>query len=240
MWRILVRGVKTVPMRPTFPSTLVREQSKRFPKMSQDNQSEDVLLKSPWPDVELPCTSFYNFLFKGSALSKQPSTKPAYIDGHTQKSITYGRLEPLTLQLAQGFRDKLGLAKGQTVLIFSPNCLIYPLLIWSVQCLGAIPTMANIGYQVEELVHQIKDSKASILCVGLPLLSIAKAAAKRTGIPFSRIVLTGEEDSDQFKSYKSLISEHSIQDFKPIEMSAEEVKEGIGFMCYSSGTSTVS
>lgn len=114
-------------------------------------------------------------------------------------------------------------------------------VVWAAHRLGAVVTLANAEYSVPELVHQLKDSKATALFTCSPLLPAATEAAIKAGIPECRIFLLdvampGPRTS--FKSASQLVAE-GIH-LAPIEMLRWPAGEGArrtAFLCYSSGTS---
>ncbi|CAH1453562.1 unnamed protein product [Lactuca virosa] len=54
-------------------------------------------------------------------------------------------------------------SKGDVVLIFSPNSILFPVAFLAVTSIGAIATTANPLYTVKELSHQISDSKLKLI-----------------------------------------------------------------------------
>lgn len=91
--------------------------------------------------------------------------------------------------------------------MFSPNHVDYAITIWAAHRLGAIisyvfrshdhmfgianapPRPANPSFSVDELVYQLKTTKANLLFVHSSVFKVASEAAKVSGIPADRIVL---------------------------------------------------
>ena len=89
----------------------------------------------------------------------------AFIDAASGRKMTKGDLRKLTRELAWGLRNELSklggptLKRGDTVLIFSPNSLAYPLVLLSSWAAGFTASLANSAYQPAELAHQYTDSR---------------------------------------------------------------------------------
>jgi 4-coumarate--CoA ligase len=107
------------------------------------------IYKSPHGVIPLPEQNAWHFLF-----DKNPNivaSKPAFIDAVTGRSITFGELPGLTKRLAYGLVHKAGLRRGETLLIFSPNHLLFPVLVQACAAAAVTCTTANAGYSVSEL-----------------------------------------------------------------------------------------
>jgi acyl-CoA synthetase (AMP-forming)/AMP-acid ligase II len=73
------------------------------------------------------------------------------------------------LSFAWGLRNHfttlggIKLVKGNTVLIYSPNSIAWPVLFFGSIAAGFVCTPANSAYTASELAHQWKDSRASLI-----------------------------------------------------------------------------
>ena len=89
--------------------------------------------KSGLPTLPIPEISIASFLH--SQTDPLPPSSPAFIDSDTGKTISRGQLRLLASELGWSMRNglvKLGgvqLARGDTVAVFSPNCLAYPIVV---------------------------------------------------------------------------------------------------------------
>ncbi|KAJ7060923.1 AMP binding protein [Mycena amicta] len=125
---------------------------------------------SSYPSLRIPRTSVFSFLFAShghsgadSDIGGFPRTRPAFIDAATGVCLTRGQLVDLALALANGLRTRLGLRRGDTVLLYSPNSLAWPVLLFGCVAAGLRITTANSAYTSRELAHQYTDSGASIV-----------------------------------------------------------------------------
>lgn len=119
-------------------------------------------------------------------------------------------------------------------------------LAWATHRLGGIQTPANAAYSAAELEYQLKNSQAKALFTCVPLLSIAKEAAKKCNIPDNRIyileipeVATGGKGTPKgMKTVNDLIKEgQQLDRLEPLTWEAGHGAKRTAFLCYSSGTS---
>jgi acyl-coenzyme A synthetase/AMP-(fatty) acid ligase len=74
-------------------------------------------VRSPYPDVEIPEVSLFDFLFTdfGDRIDV-----PAFIDGSTGTEVTFGELKGMVLRLAAALAER-GVGAGSVVGLFAPN-----------------------------------------------------------------------------------------------------------------------
>jgi 4-coumarate--CoA ligase len=137
----------------------------------------EKVYKSPYPTFPLVEKSVVSFLFNDDRF-KSAGDEVAFIDAETEKSLTRNDVKRLSFEFAYGARNvlhKLGgpkLKRGSTILIFSPNSIAYPIMLWGGMAAGFKCTLANSGYTPPELAHQWHDSKADALFVHPALIPI--------------------------------------------------------------------
>lgn len=125
--------------------------------------------------------------------------------------------------------------KGHVLALFTPNSIDTPIVMWGAHWAGAIVSPANPGYTVDELAFQLKDSGAKALVTQWPVIEIARAAAKRVGIPEDRIILTGDirDPTGQFKHFTSI---RNISGTVRYRRTKADPDNDLAFLVYSSGT----
>jgi len=143
---------------------------------------------SPIPDFATPNESLFTFIFEGRVDPEIPLTTPAFIDASTGRSITRAELKAASLSLGGGLRNafanKLGgveLTRGDTVLIFSPNSLAWPIALFGSIAAGLRTTLANSSYTPTELGHQWNDSRATVVFVHPALVPLLSPCLGRAG-----------------------------------------------------------
>jgi acyl-CoA synthetase (AMP-forming)/AMP-acid ligase II len=188
-----------------------------------------TIYKSPFEPVqETYIGSIFEFIF-GSTNPNYDSKAVAIIDGSTGQKTTYGQLRDLSLQIASGLTN-VGLKRGDTVLIFSPNSALYPALIFGGEAAGLTVSTANSAYNASELSHSLKLADAKVMLVGGDLLEVAKETAKQSGMDEKNIFVVpgvaGKLPSNMGKarSYEELLGS---KDFKPVKYTEEQAKKQV-------------
>lgn len=97
---------------------------------------------------------------------------------------------------------------------------------------------ANPLYTVEELTFQLKDAKAKALVTQKPFLKLALEAAKKAGIPESRVILVGNhrDDSGKIRHFCSIRSTSYTGWYAKAKI---DPKKDLAFLVYSSGTTGI-
>jgi 4-coumarate--CoA ligase len=72
--------------------------------------------------LDIPDIDIYSFLFGPNIFNKTRSQdRPLLIDGITGKSISFKQAKKMSSELAIGWRENVGLKKGDVVAVFAPN-----------------------------------------------------------------------------------------------------------------------
>lgn len=105
---------------------------------------------------------------------------------------------------------------------------------------------ANPSYSVDELKHQLLDSKANALFTCAPLLPIALEGAAKAGFLDKKIylidvpqqILGGIKPPSEFKSVSQIAEDGKLlPPVQPVQWGPGEAARRTAFLCYSSGTS---
>ncbi|HEX3179080.1 MAG TPA: AMP-binding protein [Methylomirabilota bacterium] len=115
------------------------------------------------------------------------------------RRLTYAELSARTRALANGFR-RLGVARGDRVLIVLRNRLEHVLAYWALQTLGGVPAPVNFRLTPAELRYVLEDSGARVaLCepgtadalaeasAGAPVRVVAVGVAPPGALPFEEL-----------------------------------------------------
>ncbi|KAF9039471.1 AMP binding protein [Hymenopellis radicata] len=102
-----------------------------------------------------------------------PGTVPAFIDAVSGTTISRSETRALSLSLAFGLRNHPGIRakRGDTALLYSPNSLAWPILVFGSIAAGLRTSFANNAYTSHELAFQYQDSGANVIFTteeGLP------------------------------------------------------------------------
>ena len=131
-----------------------------------------MVVRSPYPDVEIPEVSLYDFLFSAGFGDRGGAT--AFVDGVSGASLTFDQLKGMVDKIAAALAER-GVAAGDVVGLFAPNTPYYAAVFHGVLRANAVVTSANSLYTPGELAHQLTDSGAKLLFTVSPFLDRATA-----------------------------------------------------------------
>ena len=210
-----------------------------------------MLLTSPHPDVPLLHRSIFTHLLgttpdKPDLVGGFPADSPAFVDATTTTVLTRAALRSYALQFAYSLHQ---LSAPSTVLIFSPNSIVWPILLHGVAAAGFRATLANSAYTHTELAYQYADANAHLIFSHPSLVSVVHAALKSLGYSESdiraRVVvvtsqwLTGSPDPDPGADAANLVRLDAFFGRGALEsevrFDGERANETL-YLCYSSGT----
>jgi acyl-CoA synthetase (AMP-forming)/AMP-acid ligase II len=145
---------------------------------------------SPFPEVEIPTTSVYDFLF--ADLDDAHLDWVALIDAKSGRQTSYremiGRIDAFAGALAAR-----GMGVGDVVGLLSPNSSGFAVAFHGILRSGATATTINALFTAKDIAKQLTDSRASMLVTVRALLAQAKEGAAQAGIPDTGlVVLDGE------------------------------------------------
>ncbi|XP_023744862.1 probable CoA ligase CCL7 [Lactuca sativa] len=176
---------------------------------------------SPRPPVPLPqspTTSIVDFLFRNLSVY---SDRPALIDPNSHQIFTFYQLKRKISDFAKTLHYTYSISKGDVILIFSPNSILFPVAFLAVTSLGAIATTANPLYTVKELAHQISDSKPKLI------ITVDQLFSKVNGFNLPLI------DLGNFSDLVAKSSNHAA-------LSPSVYQSDVAAILYSSGTTGLS
>lgn len=146
---------------------------------------------SPYPDVDIPDVSIYDYLFSG--LTDAVLDSVAIIDGTSGAETTYRALVAQIDGVAGALAAR-GVGVGGVVGLLCPNVPVFASVFHGILRAGATVTTFNSLSTAEDIEKQITDSHATWLMTISPLLAGAKAAAAAVGIADDHlVVLDGAE-----------------------------------------------
>ncbi|MCF3939398.1 MULTISPECIES: 4-coumarate--CoA ligase family protein [Gordonia] len=141
---------------------------------------------SPFPDVEIPNQTVYDFLF--GSISDDDMNRVALVDPKSGDETTYARLIG-QIHAAAGALWAKGIGVGDVVGILSPNIPAFATVFHGILRAGGTATTINALFTAPEIAKQLTDSKAKMLVTVSPLADQAKAAAKEVGISDENLII---------------------------------------------------
>ena len=170
--------------------------------------SSPMIYTSLTPSIPIPTTSVFTLLFQADPstayIGRFPGSYPAFIDANTATTLSRATLRSLSLSLGYGLTQSTTypglhkLAKGDTIMIFSPNSLAWPIILFGSVAAGLRCTLANSAYTPGELQYQWTDSGAKVVFVNPSLVRVVMEMFK-TGLGLGddearrRVVVSGSE-----------------------------------------------
>ncbi|KAL0955979.1 hypothetical protein HGRIS_002158 [Hohenbuehelia grisea] len=210
--------------------------------------------KSLSPSVPLRSHSIFTHLFAsthGSDVGGYAPSSPAFVDAPTGTTLTRGQLKHLALTFGYGLLNTPGLElqRGDTVLIYSPNSLAWPVVLFGSIAAGLRCTLANSAYTSAELRHQYLDSGAKTIITaedGLPTvqafltgLSLSNADIKRRTIVIPNDLSWATSQARPSKTPSDPLRLNDILSLGTLPSEAkfdgDDCHETV-LLCYSSGT----
>ncbi len=143
---------------------------------------------SPFPDVEIPDTSVFEFLLGRVSKDEALAATIALIDGSTGAQTTYGELVGQINALAGALAAR-GFGIGDVGAILCPNLPAFVSVFHGILRSGGTATTLNSLYTAGDITSQLTDSKASYLFTISPFLPQADEAAAAVGMDPRNVVL---------------------------------------------------
>ncbi|CAN5136890.1 4-coumarate--CoA ligase family protein [soil metagenome] len=182
-----------------------------------------MTLPSTFPDVEIPGVSVPAYVLRNAGRYGEAT---ALVDGLTGDQLSYAQLAGYVDRVAAALAER-GMRPGETVAIFSPNTIWYPVVFHGIAAAGALSSTINSLYTPDEIAFQLKDSGAKILITVSPFLDRALAAAQIQ--PVAEIIVL--DGAPGHTSLKDLLGSQA-----PSPQVDIDAAEDLVTLPYSSGT----
>jgi 4-coumarate--CoA ligase len=213
---------------------------------------------SPYPPLSLVSRSIFTDLLSESVNPKNgnlvggfSAQRRAFIDATTGTSLNRRELRNLALALGFGLKhdSRIKAKRGDTILIFSPNSLAYPVILLGAIAAGLRCTLANNMYTARELQHQYCDSGATFVLATPDNAAVALEMFKGLGLTQAdaekRVILltkslawaggpSTSENTNGLVTFEQLLSLGVLQEEERFD--GQAAQETV-LLCYSSGTS---
>ncbi|KAJ7727010.1 AMP binding protein [Mycena maculata] len=216
-----------------------------------------TIYKSSYPDVTIPKTSIFTHVFasrRPGDIGGFPGSTKAFTDAASGTCITRQQLLDLSLRFGHGLRNhprtSSSAKRGDTILIYSPNSLAWPVVLFGSMAAGLRCTTANSAYTSHELAHQYTDSGAKLLMTTEEGISTVRAMFAELGVAKKegdkRIIVLGHDlrwaggpGAKPSPDAAGLLTMEEL--LKGGKMDQEEKFDGAAsnetaLICYSSGT----
>ncbi|TDD29913.1 4-coumarate--CoA ligase family protein [Kribbella turkmenica] len=182
-----------------------------------------MIITSEFPPVEVLDAPIHDAVL---GRAQEYGDRPALVDGVTGKEISYAQLDGMSRRVAAGFAE-LGIRHGDTIALYSPNTILYPVVFYGATRAGATVTTVNALYTAEELHKQLVDSKAKLLVTISLFLPAASAAIEGTDV--TEIFVC--DSAEGYRSVTELVATTGPEPEVTIDPA-----EDVAVLPYSSGT----
>ncbi|KAL4805002.1 hypothetical protein BDV18DRAFT_141723 [Aspergillus unguis] len=203
-----------------------------------------MVFKSTHPHIDIPLNlPIWSWLFDSpySPLNKSKGSElGAFVNAITKESIRYDALKDLTTYVSTSLVMNYGLQPGDTVALFSPNTIWYPVAMLGVVRAGGVISGASPAYNIEEMTYALKTANAKFLMTVPSSMDVAIPAAKNAGIPSERIFLL-EGQKGEYVSVQELVRKGRglgpARQVQPYQLPEGKTNRDVcGFLSFSSGT----
>ncbi|KAL3421164.1 4-coumarate- ligase [Phlyctema vagabunda] len=203
-----------------------------------------MIFKSTQSDIQFPRDiTTWTWLFESpsSPIARWPEKDlRGFTNAGTKERISYLDVKRYTTWLSTALVKKYGLQPGQTVALFSPNTIWYPVAMLGVNRVAGIISGASPAYNIEEMTYALKTGGAKFLMTVPGSMEVAAAAAKAAGIKKEHVFLL-EGDLKGFTTMKELLEIGRSYGGRG-QTPAYKIPQGennsdlCGFLSFSSGT----
>ncbi|KIY63213.1 AMP binding protein [Cylindrobasidium torrendii FP15055 ss-10] len=206
---------------------------------------------SPFPDIQLASSSIFTHFLntdKEGYVGHHPAHWPAYIESFSGTAISRAQLRTHALSLGYALQHHphYPAKRGDVTMLYSPNSVSFPLVVFGCIAAGVRVTLANAAYNPRELEHQYKDSGATLIFTFEEGLPTVLAMLKEMGIENAndRVIVCGKGTKwvggpdvprmhPEMTYMEDLLAQGTLEHEEKFE--GEDAHE-TAFLCYSSGT----
>lgn len=191
--------------------------------------------KSPY-QIDIPHCNILTYLYpKGQRVSD----KKIWIDAQNErKCLSPRQMLSWVRRLGSGL-DRLGVKKGEVVMIYTPNHIFVPAAYQGIVGSGRVFSGANPVYTLTEMEYQIKNTETTVILAHPTLVRTAIEAARRAGIAKNRIFQFSDEPCaplDGVVDWREMIGSESEGERWQWDDMTATARQTIATINYSSGT----
>ncbi|KQK16897.1 hypothetical protein BRADI_1g31320v3 [Brachypodium distachyon] len=154
--------------------------AEEFPAPVPTPAAAETVFRSKLPDIEIPAhLTLQAYCFERLA---EVSARPCLIDAQSGAVHTYGEVDALSRRAAAGLRRRLGVGKGDVVMLLLRNCAEFAFVFLGAARLGAAATTANPFCTPHEIHRQASAAGAKVIVTEPCAAEKVRAFAAERGV----------------------------------------------------------
>jgi len=144
---------------------------------------------SPFPEVDIPSASVYDYLFSGlSDTDDADADRIALIDAKSGRQTTYREMVARIDSFAGALAAR-GIGVGDVIGLLAPNSSVFAVAFHGILRSGATATTINALFTAKDIAKQLTDSSATMLVTVAAMLPQAREGAAAAGIADENLVV---------------------------------------------------
>ncbi|PWY67597.1 luciferase [Aspergillus sclerotioniger CBS 115572] len=182
---------------------------------------------SPFPPVEIPPIDLWTCLFERPD-RPFPASHPLFVNPVSGRSLSFHEVRQQALHFGQGLQRQWDWQPGDVLVVFAPNALEVPVVVWGTLAVGGVVCPINPQYRADELVHPLIDARARAIVTTSTQAPVVYEAVARAGLPRDRVILLDQPSPSWEKGETAPVAARR----PPVR----DPDQALAFLVYSSGT----
>lgn len=185
---------------------------------SADSAAAEHIFKSRFPDISINNNlPLHSYLFENLPLN---SERPCLISGASGRIYSYAETHLICRKTAAGL-SKLGLKKGDVVMILLQNCPEFVFSFVGASMIGAVSTTANPFYTSPEIFKQLKAADAKLVVTQSQFVDKLRDSEEGLEIGVDLKVVTVDEPPEKCLAFSAL-SEADEEEVPEVEIDPDD------------------
>lgn len=192
---------------------------------------KEFIFRSKLPDIYIPDhLSLHAYCFENI---REHGSRTCLIDGPTGREWTYDEVEQTARRVGAGFHHKLGLQKGQVIMLLLQNSPEFVFSFLGASFIGAISTTANPFCTPAEIEKQARASGARAILTQSAFADKVRPYCEENNIQLIVADISSPEGPHECKYFWDIVGELGDEDKIP---DANIIPDDVVALPYSSGT----
>ncbi|XP_054815329.1 4-coumarate--CoA ligase 2-like isoform X2 [Prosopis cineraria] len=186
---------------------------------SADSPQTTHIFKSKLPDIPISNhLPLHTYCFENLS---QFADRPCLIVGSTGKIYSYAETHLQSRKIAAGF-SKLGIKKGDVIMILLQNSAEFALSFFAASMIGAVATAANPFYTADEIFKQFRAAKAKLIVTQSAYVSKLRDHQAGVDIGEDQLKVITVDDPPEKCMHFSVVSEADENEVPEVEIDPDD------------------